>query len=225
MAAAVGSPQLRPTATLLNDLSKDDVAQIFASASVRKFSKGRTIIRGDEPATHLFMIKTGLVNFLRVAPDGREILLTRLLAGDTFGLGTLVEKVSYIGTAATVRETEVYSWPQVWVRHFVRQHPTLALNALRISLEYIRLYSDRHLALVCSSAEDRLTQTLTQLGLRTGHQHPRGLEVDITNEHLASLADIGYFTASRLLNKWQQRGAVEKGRGKVIIRAPERMLT
>jgi CRP-like cAMP-binding protein len=220
------APAGRLTATLLNGLSQDDAAHILAAAVGRKFSKGRTIIRTDEPATQLFLIKTGSVNYYRVGPDGRQVLLIRLFAGDTFGLGTLVEKpVSYIGTAEALSETDLYSWGQTWIRQYVKQHPTLALNALRIAMEYIRLYSDRHLALVSGSVEDRLTLALTQLGLRAGHPHPRGLEIEITNEHLASLADIGYFTASRLLNKWQKRGAVEKSRGKVIIHCPEKMLS
>lgn len=226
VADSVGSLGVRLTASLLKDLSAEDIAYILGSAIVRKFSKGGTIIRSDDPATHLFLIKKGSVNYYRVAPDGRQVLLTRLLAGDTFGLGTLVEKsIRYIGTAESLEDTELYSWGCAWIRPYVKQHPTLALNALKISLEYIRLYSDRHLALVCDDAEDRLARTLMQLGLRVGHPHPRGVEIQITNEHLASLADIGYFTASRLLNKWQRKGAVEKRRAMVIIHCPEKMLS
>jgi len=217
--------QLRPTTGLLTDLSKDDIANIFASAVEHHFTKGRTIIRSEDPATHLFLIKVGSVNYYRVTPEGREILLIRLSAGDSFGLGTLLDKpIGYIGTAETLSETELYSWEHPWICRYVKDHPILALNALRIGLEYIRLYSDRHLALVSDSAEHRLTRTLMQVGVRTGQPHPEGLEVNITNEHLASLADIGYFTASRLLNKWRQNGVLEKSRGKVVIRCPEKLL-
>jgi CRP-like cAMP-binding protein len=110
------------------------------------------------------------------------------------------------------------------MRRLVAKHPVLAENALRISLENIRLYSDRHLALVSNNAQHRLARTLALLGARAGRQHPRGLEIQITNEQLASLADIGYFTASRLLKKWKKKGALEKRRGKLIICCPERML-
>jgi CRP-like cAMP-binding protein len=132
--------------------------------------------------------------------------------------------MGYIGTAEAVGETEVYVWEHPRVRQFAQKHPQLAENALRIGLEYIRLYSDRHLALVSDNAEDRLRRTLSQLELRAGHRHGRGLEVEITNERLASLADIGYYTASRLLNKWKRKGAVVKSRGKVVVVRPERML-
>jgi hypothetical protein len=49
----------------------------------------------------------------------------------------------------------VLVWEHPWVRNFARKHPLLTENALRISLEYIGLYSDRHLALVSGNAETR----------------------------------------------------------------------
>ena len=53
---------------------------------------------------------------------------------------------------------------------------------------------------------------------------PRGLEFEITNERLSSLADVGYYTTSRLLNKWKRVGAITKDRGKIIVLRPEKML-
>jgi CRP/FNR family transcriptional regulator, cyclic AMP receptor protein len=50
-------------------------------AVVRGFEKGRIIIQSGEPATRLFLLKTGSVNFYRVTPDGREVLLARLCPG------------------------------------------------------------------------------------------------------------------------------------------------
>jgi len=50
------------------------------------------------------------------------------------------------------------------------------------------------------------------------------VEIDIKNEDLASLADISFFTASRFLQEWERKGAVEKSRGKVLIRCPEKLI-
>jgi CRP-like cAMP-binding protein len=50
------------------------------------------------------------------------------------------------------------------------------------------------------------------------------IEFDVTNEELASAANITPFTASRLLSKWQTSRAVVKRRGKILLRSPERLL-
>ena len=215
----------RPAVRLFSGLGNDDIASIMALGVVREFATGQTIVRAGEPGTHLFLVKTGSVDYYRVTPEGRQVLIIRLSQGDTIGLGTLLDKpIGYIGTAQTLQETELYAWDQRRVRGFVAKHPMLAENALRISLEYIGLYSDRHLALVSNNAEDRLARTLTQLGERTGRRHPRGLEIQITNELLGALADTGSYTASRTLSKWEREGAIEKSRGKIVIRNPEKMI-
>jgi CRP-like cAMP-binding protein len=197
----------------------------MAAGVVRRFAAGQTIVRADDPGTQLFLIKTGSVDFYRLTPEGQKVLIIRFSPGDTFGFVSLLAKpMGYIGTAEAVRDTELYVWEHAWVRHFAGKHPVLTENALRIGLEYIRLYSDRHLALVSDNAEDRLRRMLSLVGSRTGQRNARGLEIQITNERLASLADIGYYTTSRLLNKWKRKGAVEKSRGKIFVLCPERML-
>jgi CRP-like cAMP-binding protein len=91
-------------------------------------------------------------------------------------------------------------------------------------LRYLALYAKRHIGLVSNTAQERLAYALSSVGTRTGHVVPKGVEVDIKNEDLASLADISSFAASRILQGWDRKGVVEKRRGKVIIRSPEKLL-
>ena len=57
-----------------------------------------------------------------------------------------------------------------------------------------------------------------------GRQVADGIELDIRNEELASEANITIFTASRLLNEWQRKGILTKGRVKILLRAPEALM-
>jgi hypothetical protein len=88
-------------------------------------------------------------------------------------------------------------------------------------LRYLALYAKRHIGLVSNVAQEGLACALSSLGSRTGHALPGGVEVAIKNEDLASLADVSIFTASGLLKDWERKGAVEKSRGKVLIRVPK----
>ena len=98
-------------------------------------------------------------------------------------------------------------------------------GSLRISLHYVAQFAERHISLASCSMEERLARTLTELGDRSGQATPGGVEVDVKNEQLASLADVNYFSTSKLLKKWQRIGAVKKSRGKVLIQCPEKLLT
>ena len=223
--SSIVRPSPKPAIGLFIGLSEGDIAEFMRTAVVRRFAKDEIIVREGERGTHLFLLRTGSVDYYKVTPEGRQVLVIRLTPGDTFGLGTLLaQPVEYLCTAKALRETEAYSWEHHRVRKFVKDHPRLAENALRISLDNIRLYSERHIRFLSRNAEDRLCRTLALLAVRTGRGNAGHLEVQITNEDLASLADLGSFTVSRVLNKWARKGAIKKGRGKIIIHRPERML-
>jgi CRP-like cAMP-binding protein len=205
---------------------QDSDINIVMSAGVRqKFEKPEIIKRADEPANTLFLIKLGSINYYIATDDGEQILLRRLMPGDVFGFGALLsEPGGYIGTTQAISTVEILAWDHRSIRRLVTTYPRLAENALRTALRYIALYAKRHLRLVSNTAQERLACTLASMGSRAGHVRPTGVEVNIKNEDLASLADVNFFTATRLLKAWERKGLVEKSRGRVLIRRPEHLV-
>jgi CRP-like cAMP-binding protein len=206
-------------------LEKSATKVILAAATRRKFKAGEIVAHAEDPALHMFLVKDGHVDFYITTSDGREILLRRLVSGNIFGVAAfLSEPIGYVGTSKSVRDSELYVWDHAVIRQLAQEYPRLSENALRTVLRYIALFAERHLALVSKPAQERLAFALTSLGSRAGHLVPSGVEVNIKNEELASLADVSFFTASRFLQEWERQGVVEKGRGKVLIRCPEKLL-
>ena len=58
-----------------------------------------------------------------------------------------------------------------------------------------------------------------------GRSVPGGVELDITNEELASAAHITAFTTSRLLNEWQRDRALIKRRGRIVLLERRQLVT
>jgi CRP-like cAMP-binding protein len=71
---------------------------------------------------------------------------------------------------------------------------------------------------LCGSQATALT-----LAHSVGHEARGGIELHITNEDLANAANVTPFTASRLMSEWQRSRGLEKRRGKVVLRSPERL--
>ena len=212
--------------TLLSGISDETREQILAHAEYRRVPPKEVLIRGGEKATHLFLLHSGTAKYYRVTNQGQELLLRWLVPGDVFGLGTLLKHPpDYMGSAQTLDECEAYRWAHPDVRKLVKIYPQLGENALRIALVYLSAYAERHSSLLNRSAEQRVARCLLGLGNRAGHHYPGGAEVDITNEQLGSLSDVGLFTVSRILNKWERSGAIGKLRGRVFIKVPEKLIT
>lgn len=212
--------------TLLSGISNESREQILAMAQFRRVPAKEMLIRAGEKATFLFLLHAGTAKYYRLTKQGQELLLRWLIPGDVFGLGTLLKHPpDYMGSAQTLDECEVYCWAHPDVRKLVKVYPLLGENALRIALSYLSGYSERHSSLLSRTAEQRVARCLLNLGNRAGHHYPGGAEVDITNEQLGSLSDVGLFTVSRVLNKWERSGAIGKLRGRVFIKVPEKLVT
>ncbi len=210
---------------LFKGLKNHEISVILASATRRFFNSGEIVGRAEEPVTSLFLVELGRVDYYVITDEGREVLLRRLVPGCIFGVAAFLSDANgYLGTAKAVSASEILAWDHRVIRQLARTYPQLAENALRTALHYVALYIQRHTALLSKSARERLAGALAGVGSRAGRMLPSGMEIDIKNEDLASLADISSFTASRLLKQWERKGVVEKSRGKVLIRRPEKLL-
>ena len=213
------------TSRFLEGLEKSAIESIVAAAQVRQIAAKRTILTEGEPASHLFLLRTGQARYYKLTKAGNEILLHLLLPGDVFGLGTLLKHPpDYLGSGETLSDCELLAWEHTSIRKLAKDYPQLAENALRIVVSYLKSYSDRHAGLVATSAQQRLAAALVNLGHRTGRVNPHGVEVETTNAQLSALADLSPFTTSRVLGRWERDGSVSKARGKVLIHSPEALI-
>ena len=227
------SPLVNPSAKpldyldcrLLRGFSREEVAVIVSAATEKKLGAGQILFEADEPARQLFLLRKGVVKFHRVTSKGKEILFGLLIPGDAFGLGTVLARpYKYIGTAETIQGCELLVWDHALVHRLASTYPRITENTLSIALHYMALLATRHANIMESTAEERLAQTLSVLGVRSGHISSHGIEVSLKNEHLAALADVSPFTTSRVLNEWARQKVIEKSRGKILIRVPEKLL-
>ena len=210
---------------LFHGFSKDEVNVIVSAATEKTVDAGQVIFEADDSARQLFLLRKGIVKFDRVTSKGKEILFGLLIPGDAFGLGTLLARqYKYLGTAEPIEDCELLVWDRVLIHRLASTYPRITENTLSIALHYIALLASRHVNIMESTAEERLALTLSALGVRSGHMGSHGVEISLKNEHLAALADVSPFTASRVLNDWARQKVIEKSRGKILIRNPERLL-
>ncbi len=114
-------------------------------------------------------------------------------------------------------------WDRATLRNLAVRYPRLLENAMLIAYDYLAWYVADHVALISHTARQRLAGVLVCLAQTIGEKVQGGFQFDVTNEELAGAANVTPFTASRLLSEWQNKGAVLKQRGKVLLRSPERL--
>jgi CRP/FNR family transcriptional regulator, nitrogen oxide reductase regulator len=213
------------SSAFLAGLEQSATSVILGAAEFRWVPAKHMITTGGHPATHTFLVQSGRARYCHLTKKGEVVLLAQLAPGDVIGLLTMLKNPSaYMATAEAASDCELLVWDRAAVRRFVSLYPQLGENSFRIALGYLRNYIERHVGLITETAVERLAKTLLRLGRQSGEIHPDGVEIHTTNEELSALADISRFTASRALSDWVRAGTITKGRGRILIHAPEALM-
>jgi CRP-like cAMP-binding protein len=213
------------TSSFLTGLEQPAMRAILAAAKIRRVSAKHNITSMGHRATHFFLIQSGRVRFYHLTKQGQLVLLAWLVPGDVVGLvALLTSPFAYMASAEATSDCELLVWNRSVIRKLTARYPLLGENGLHMALRYLRDYIDRHVGLVTKTAEERLAAALLNLGDQSNEVHPGGIEIRATNDQLGALADISPFTVTRVLRKWVRAGILSKGRGRVLLHAPEALM-
>jgi CRP-like cAMP-binding protein len=205
-------------------IAQRDLAVILAAATERRFLANSIITNQGNPAEHLYLLTSGRARYFFITEEGQKTLLLWLPQGEIIGGAAFLPKTTHYSLSCeTVKDSSVLVWGRAALRGLISRYPRLLENALLMASDYLAWYLADHIALTCQTARQRLAQVLVRLAGVIGQKVPGGVEIDATNEELASAANITPFTASRLISEWQLNRAVAKRRGKIFLRSPERL--
>ena len=211
--------------SFLRGLSNDELLSVVASASQRQFPERTVVYHQGDPALHLFLLVKGSARYVHYTHEGRKLLLMWLAPGDAFGGSALLAKASrYLCAVEMEKGSQALVWERDTIRSLAARYPKLLENTLSIANDYFVWYLATHVALTCRTARERVAQVLINLARGVGQDLPQGTSLEITNEQLADASSVTLFTASRLMAEWRRSGALSKGRGKVVLHFPERLL-
>jgi CRP-like cAMP-binding protein len=209
----------------LEGLAPRTLAIVRSAAVERRFLANSIVTNQGDAAERLFLLTSGRARYFFMSPEGRKVLLLWLTPGEVIGGAAFLPRpCEYLLSSETVKDSTLLEWDRATIRRLAAEHPRLLENLLLVTFDYAGWYLADHVALIERSAAERLAQVLVRLAGVIGHKVPDGVEFDVTNEELASAANITPFTASRLLSEWQHDRAIAKRRGKILLRAPERLL-
>ena len=209
----------------LEGFAANDLAVILGAATLQRF-KAHTLIANElDSADKLFLILEGRARTFVTTRQGDKLLLFWIPPGDMSGGRALLSKPAvYLVSTETVTDSFALVWNHSAIVPLTKRYPRLLENALMIASEYVEVYHDLHISASYHNASQRLSRVLDGLAKEMGKRVVEGIEVNISNEELANEANVTIFTVSRLLNDWQRKGLLVKGRGRVVLRSPEKLV-
>lgn len=197
--------------TLL-DMLADGGKRVGKRLRVRR---GAALWRPSDPKDRMYALVRGRVNIVTTGPNGREVLVQVVMAGEPFGeLCFCVEDGPVRdSTALAVVDSEVVETPYAATMKYLQARGDL-LDAVLTS--FCRRLSDCELraeALTSPQAEQRLGRILLMLATRPHQPLRTEAHLAVTHRELALLARMTRAHATVVLNRFKESQVVSYARG------------
>lgn len=207
---------------LLRGLSEADLQMVLAEGRLRSLGEDEFIFYQGDPAGHVYVLLDGQIKLAQLTPDGQQVILNMIGAGEVFGLIAFTEGGVYPVSAQAESAVRVLSWGREALARIAIRCPQVSLNAVGLMAEKVGDFQGQIRALATERVERRLARALLRLTRQVGKKTAGGVLIDlnITRQDLAEMSGTTLFTVSRLLSQWERQGLIDAGRERVLIRHP-----
>jgi CRP/FNR family transcriptional regulator, nitrogen oxide reductase regulator len=167
----------------------------------------------------------GHVRASKTTPAGEQIVVRYIAPGETFGVAMAIGLRVYPATATAVDDSVVLAWPSLAWPRLVAKFPALATNTLQTVGSRLQETHTRVVEMSTQQVEQRIAHALLRLAKQSGRKVEHGLEIDfpISRQDIAQMTGTTLHTVSRILSGWEQRGLIEGGRQRIVLREPHKL--
>jgi CRP/FNR family transcriptional regulator, dissimilatory nitrate respiration regulator len=197
---------------LLKELEDEAIDQLAALSRILRLNKKDMLFNEGEPYLGMFIVLEGLAVVYKLSEDGRMLILHVCRPGDSLAEVPLFEESAtvYPAHARVTRNSEVLFLPRDKFATFLKQHPEVAWELLRIFAARLREMSLQLEGVTLREVTSRLARYLVReveaAGL-TAERKP-SLTLPLAKGSLASYLGTVHETLSRTFQRLIKEGVI-----------------
>ena len=198
---------------LFSDTTGGDVDAYQHLFRMQTLPKRARVFDVGDPARIIYLVKYGKIRLVRLTPEGKEVTVALLGAGDIFGEETLFEKDQPRSTVAIcVEETLLCMSRADDLMALLLNDPQVALNVAKILSGRLDDASETIEDVSYAKVPDRIVHLFERLSHEHGRRIPGGVVVDVilTHGEIASAIGSTRETVSLELGKLLRAGRVKQ---------------
>ncbi|HUQ39826.1 MAG TPA: Crp/Fnr family transcriptional regulator [Acidimicrobiales bacterium] len=127
---------------LFRALDADAISTIAATARPMELQRNDIVFSEDEPAEHLYVVRTGRIAIAKQASDGRESVVALMEAGDLFGEMSLFDGQGRSAGARALEPSEILSVPFPPIRTVLQARPEQLWGVVELLVQRLRSVDD-----------------------------------------------------------------------------------
>jgi CRP-like cAMP-binding protein len=201
--------------SLFGTLTTDELDQLLARARVTTYRAREEIFHKGSPGTGLLAVLGGRVRISSLGPEGGEVVLNVIEAGEVFGEIALLDGKERTADAAALTDCELLAIDRRDFVPFLRANPDVALRLLAVLCHRLRRTTEQVEDMIFLDGPSRLAKKLLQLAEAHGGADAAG--VRISQRELGSMLGLSRESINKQLALWHRDGVIRVDRGGVTI--------
>ena len=192
---------------LFSELEPAELESVARAFSPRTFPGGSPIIRESEPGDLFFVLLRGEVKVFVDSPDGREVVLSHLQAGDFFGEMALLEGDSRSASVTALTDCELAAIGRSEFFAVLSRDFSLTKKILQTLSSRLRKANDVIESMALLDVGGRLARYLLRLADESGQPAVDGYFVVTrpTHQEIANSIGATRETVTRMLKQFESR--------------------
>ena len=207
-------------------LERDQIREILAQATSRRFDEGVAVFHEGAEADRFYLLLDGTIRVVRLSPAGEQVIVLHLHGGQLFGIAAALGRTTYPATAMTAAECVILFWPTALWESFAATYDGFATETYRMVGERMGEMNSRIVELATLNVEQRVANALLRMIRQSGRKVEAGVLIDfpLTRQNISEMTGTTLHTVSRLLSAWQRDGIVESARRRITVTDPHRLM-
>jgi CRP/FNR family cyclic AMP-dependent transcriptional regulator len=203
-------------------LPSETLDDILLQATERSVRRGQTLFQKGDEGSYLVAVLSGRIRISATSPEGRELTLNMIDAGEVFGEMALLDGKPRSADATAIEDSDLM---MVERRHFLPKlmaSHDLALRVIAVLCERLRDTSETLGNFAMLDLPGRLARKLLNLATEYGNATNGRIRLEIRLSH----TDLGRFvgcsreTVNKQMRAWEEEGIVAREAGRIAINNP-----
>jgi len=185
----------------------DETIRYFEKVAVRqKFPKNTVLFSKGDRSDSFYIVSSGRVKAIIHDEQGKEIVLSRIGAGEYFGEMAAIDGAPRSATIMTKEPTEVLVIRRDDFRKMLSSNPDMMFDLLKVLLERLRKADEKIESLAFSSVYHRVCNLLMQFAEPKGQKWV--IKETLTHHEIADMVGSSRETVTRAVKELLEAGYI-----------------
>jgi CRP/FNR family transcriptional regulator, cyclic AMP receptor protein len=208
---------------LLGKLSPSEIDALVTYSRVERYAAGAEIFAKGSPGHSMMAVLRGTAKMSSVSPDGKEIVLNIIYAGEFFGEISVLDGGERSADATAMTDCELLVLRRRDLMAFLENHADICLILIKTLCQRLRRTSEQVEDVLFRHLQSRIAKALLRLAEQADRPTLSGRSIDLhlSQRELGNIVGSSRESINKQFQIWHRAGLIELAKGAIVIRDAE----